>query len=629
MRRCTDTFLKVIIILAWTCFVSCSTAKNSVSDNTYVVDCVIDLKGDTLLLPVNGTIVFKSGGCLKNGTIVGQNTQIKTDITSFFDHVHIEGEWNVPKISCDFFRNINDDDILKEVFSLISDKVQNTVTLEKRDYWVTATTTNKHALVLKSNTVLHNSGTIRMRPNNLISYSIVAISGSNIKVNGGFYLGERMQHVGTTGEWGHGICITNGSDNVTVRNVNVCDCWGDGIAVDGNEVNTNIIISGFVIDNCRRQGISVIFADRCTISKGVITNIQGTEPHLGIDIEPNSNGYCHNLKVENVTIESEKGLGIFTATKDFQINSVTISNCEINATDFSAIYAARCDGLIIKNNTLSSSASGNNPVVSINSGVRNSQLLCNTINYKGDSKSNCCVYNSGANTLIHSNIISSSVGVAFYTNAALIKRNTISAPEFMTSADNATDNFIQANKVRGNLTCAARGNVFENNVFFGDVILNGNECVFENNEVRCNTVSGTPVNGHFSNNKVVAKELFELNGNVIINSNDIQAPKVILKTGTTTSNNIIVQTKENDTEAFITLYGNLFEGNFVRTNIKKGSRNNTYVYCTSDGTTISNNVFKSAPSIKYWLYSSKNIQLNNNRSPKKMSFEVGAQTKVK
>ena len=35
-------------------------------------------------------------------------------------------------------------------------------------------------------------------------------------------------HTGNTGEWGHGIAVF-GSTNVTIENVDISQCWGDGI----------------------------------------------------------------------------------------------------------------------------------------------------------------------------------------------------------------------------------------------------------------------------------------------------------------------------------------------------------------------------------------------------------------
>ena len=52
--------------------------KNSFQDNTaYIITEAIDLKGKTIIFPQNCTLIFKNGGNIKNGTIVGNNTKIE------------------------------------------------------------------------------------------------------------------------------------------------------------------------------------------------------------------------------------------------------------------------------------------------------------------------------------------------------------------------------------------------------------------------------------------------------------------------------------------------------------------------------------------------------------------------
>ena len=264
-----------------------------------------------------------------------------------FNGIHITGEWVIKIICSDYFKDSYKDDVLKELFALSSANVANELIIRPGEYWVTATADNKFALMLPGNTTLKNEGVIRLRGNNLTSYAVLATSGHNVKIEGGTYHGERNLHQGTTGEWGHGIRITEGASSVTVKNVRVYDSWGDGVAIDGNKVNTDVLVEHFEISNCRRQGISVIFAKDCIIRNGNITNIQGTEPHLGIDIEPNSNGYCENVTIDNVIIESEKGIGVFTALKEFRTRQVTIRNCKVRTTGYAPFYASYCSSEFI------------------------------------------------------------------------------------------------------------------------------------------------------------------------------------------------------------------------------------------------------------------------------------------
>ena len=51
-------------------------------------------------------------------------------------------------------------------------------------------------------------------------------------LSGGRIIGDRDNHLGTTGEWGHGIMI-RGSSRVTVRDIHISRCWGDGVSIGG------------------------------------------------------------------------------------------------------------------------------------------------------------------------------------------------------------------------------------------------------------------------------------------------------------------------------------------------------------------------------------------------------------
>lgn len=475
-----------IIILSIICIIifyiqACVTAKTGFRGSEYVVSSVVDLNGEKLELPNGGTIRFMREGCLTNGTVVGANTRIIGAKRGIFENIHIEGVWQVPVINSEFFNDINKDDVLKELFALSSSDVHNKILIKSGEYWLTATSEDKLALKIKGNTILCNNGIIRMRGNDLINYAVIATCGNNITIEGGSYYGERNEHQGTKGEWGHGIRITDGSSNVSVKNVRVYDCWGDGIAVDGNAVNSNVLIENFKISNCRRQGISIIYAKNCTIRNGIITNIQGTEPHLGIDIEPNVNGYCENIIVDNVKIDSEKGIGIFTATSNNQTRQVTIKNCRVNTFGYASFYASRCDGLVILSNEFITTAQGKNHVIVINTGVKNCLIEKNIIHHMADDRSHYCIYSSGKDVRIVDNDLKSIAGVAFYTNNAKVIGNSVNVPQLMTEANNAYGNVFLRNTIRGGILCNAPDNQFVENKVFGDVTLNGKRCEYKNN----------------------------------------------------------------------------------------------------------------------------------------------------
>lgn len=124
---------------------------------------------------------------------------------------------------------------------------------------------------------------IKRKGNNLTNYSVIAVKGSGIIDNLSVY-GERDEHEGTSGEWG--MCIDIQHSNVEVRNCILKDGWGDGIYIGTNQCD-NVKILNCIIDNQRRNGISIISCTNFTVDGCIIKNTNGTLPMKGIDVEPN------------------------------------------------------------------------------------------------------------------------------------------------------------------------------------------------------------------------------------------------------------------------------------------------------------------------------------------------------
>src|SRR5699024_8934334 len=84
-------------------------------------------------------------------------------------------------------------------------------------------------------------------------YIVITIKDSNnVSVLGATIYGDRYEHIGVTGEWGHGVKVIRG-ENINIKNVRVSDCWGDGVYfIDNKNVTVEYVIS----DNNRRQGRS-------------------------------------------------------------------------------------------------------------------------------------------------------------------------------------------------------------------------------------------------------------------------------------------------------------------------------------------------------------------------------------
>lgn len=168
-------------------------------------------------------------------------------------------------------------------------------------------------LILRNNSVLifQQGSELIMIPNNLTHYEMISLNGvENVTIVNPKLVGDREDHVGTTGEWGMGINILS-SNNVKILNPKISNCWGDGIYIGRNKMKNasfNIEIIGGHIDFNRRNGISIISAENLKIENTVISNTYGTMPMSGIDIEPNLDDEI----LKNVTINNVKTINNFS-----------------------------------------------------------------------------------------------------------------------------------------------------------------------------------------------------------------------------------------------------------------------------------------------------------------------------
>lgn len=152
-----------------------------------------------------------------------------------------------------------------------------------------------------------NNKTIKGKtPYNLTHYNIFKLNKSNnVIINNVVLDGVRDGNQSETGEWGHCIQI-NDSINVEIKNCNLINAFGDGIelgSTKAGKIEPIVNIHNCVIDNCRRQGISVLSGENIRIHDCTISNIYGTEPMAAIDIEPWFIGQqIKNVLIENINI---------------------------------------------------------------------------------------------------------------------------------------------------------------------------------------------------------------------------------------------------------------------------------------------------------------------------------------
>lgn len=176
---------------------------------------------------------------------------------------------------------------------------------------------------------LSDKAILRAIPNKQDRYYIVTLNGvSNVEISGGVIEGDRKEHIGTTGEWGYGLAVL-GSSNITIRDININDCWGDGILVSRS--SKNILIERAICDNNRRQGMSVISVNELIVKESIFKNTNGTAPQSGIDLEPdNTSNQVKNILIENCKFLNNAGLGLHMYGKHGPVNNIKVVNCIVD-----------------------------------------------------------------------------------------------------------------------------------------------------------------------------------------------------------------------------------------------------------------------------------------------------------
>lgn len=334
-------------------------------NTVYIVRYDFCLDGATITLPKNSTLKFE-GGSIDNGTIIGNNSSIVSDVdkTILGKNLVIEGTWNIEHIydrwfafdsSTDFLSN----QIITNILALSNDDVYNTIHFDadrtyyfelpykeranlgddvRPDYWKLNTEEYSFLRIFTgftSNTHLIVNNTIQMLPTNQGAYFIFHIENKeNITISGtGAINGDAKDHLYTDpfagtdyyGEWGH-VLNFRSCNNVVVRDITIGYAFGDGIALGNAAYNNNgVKEAGLATKNVTIDAVKVLYARRNGISLGgnnyTITNvyfegngsdtIKGTAPMAAIDFENDyvdiePSGLCTNVSMNNCKFKDNK-----------------------------------------------------------------------------------------------------------------------------------------------------------------------------------------------------------------------------------------------------------------------------------------------------------------------------------
>lgn len=234
-------------------------------------------------------------------------------------------------------------------------------------------------LKIGDNTELVVNGTLKLAPNDFKQYDMIRVVGNNVKIRGkGSLIGDKSTHTGKEGEWGMGIHF-RGASNATLTGLSIKNCWGDCIYV--GKRSGKITIKNCRLDHGRRQGISVTSADSVIIKNCTISNVSGTNPQYGIDIEPNKNGSVNYVLIDKVDItDCEGGIRAIIGKKEIgnaTIGTVEIRNCNVMAKSRTPILFSVCKTATVEGCTIN--ATNERPSINANY-VENLKVCNNTLN---------------------------------------------------------------------------------------------------------------------------------------------------------------------------------------------------------------------------------------------------------
>lgn len=164
------------------------------------------------------------------------------------------------------------------------------------------------------------------------AYVLSAEQVDDVEISGGRIVGDRDSHLAETGEWGHGVMI-RGATRVTVRDLHISRCWGDGISIGGAKTDggrivpsRDVVIADVVCDGNRRQGLTIGRSRQVRVYRSQFTNTGGTLPGCGIDVEPDAGDIAQEVRIEDCLVRGNRGAGIqlYRRVVDAAIRGCTI-----------------------------------------------------------------------------------------------------------------------------------------------------------------------------------------------------------------------------------------------------------------------------------------------------------------
>lgn len=177
----------------------------------------------------------------------------------------------------------------------------------------------------------------------------------DVEISGGRIVGDRIAHAGTTGEWGHGVMV-RGANGITVRNLHISQCWGDGISIGGAKAaggqvvpSRDVVIADVVCDGNRRQGLTIGRSRQVRVYRSQFVDTGGTLPGCGIDVEPDAGDIAQDVRIEDCLVRGNWGAGIQLYRR---VAGATIRGCTIEENRGDGVLVIGAQDCIVSGNVI-------------------------------------------------------------------------------------------------------------------------------------------------------------------------------------------------------------------------------------------------------------------------------------
>lgn len=226
---------------------------------------------------------------------------------------------------------------------------------------------------------------LRAKPNAVErAYVLIAFNVSDLEISGGRIIGERDDHIGTTGQWGHGIMI-RGCTRVTIRDIHVSKCFGDGISLGSAMLATGgpykacseVAIANVVSTGNRRHALTIGGARHVYVYDSEFSSSAGVPfPACGIDMEADAVGpTSYHIHVENCLIANNEGNGIEVHDKT---SGIVVQRCKIHSNNSYGVVSVGVSDVYVASNSIRYNGLAG---VAVRSGCNNHQISRNSFYY--------------------------------------------------------------------------------------------------------------------------------------------------------------------------------------------------------------------------------------------------------